>query len=124
MAQLVNAKHFDGGEVGSTLDDIARSGFFFTSFPTVESDHVVSIHNSTDFTVDKGKGPQNPSRDEKERKYRREESQMEYELGQPRGGFDVCRPILPSDPEIWYGNSVEYNKKLSWRSPGVFFLLG
>ena len=30
--------------------------------------------------------------------------------------------IFELGPKIWYGHSLGYNKKLSWRSPRVFFL--
>ena len=35
------------------------------------------------------------------------------------GGF--ANQFFELDPEIWYGHSLGYNKKLSLRSPRVFF---
>ena len=34
------------------------------------------------------------------------------------GGF--AHQFFELDPEIWYGHSLGYNKKLSWRTPRVF----
>ena len=48
-----------------------------------------------------------------------------YELGQPGGGLDFCRPLLfyynELDPEIWHGHSLGYNKELSWCTQRLFF---